>query len=67
MTSPNRAKRQHQPPRPRQRPNPGEPTLSPGTENEHDICTTDDPLDSPQPKPMIRQDKTKGLRTPKDE
>jgi hypothetical protein len=38
---------------------PPQPMLAP--ESEPEVFTTEEPLDSPQPKPMIRQDKTKGL------
>ena len=45
-------------------PNPAPPTLRPAPESDPHVLTTEEPQDSPQPKPMIRQDKTKGLRKP---
>ena len=46
------------------RPNPAPPIERPAPESDDQILTTREPLDSPQPKPMIRQDKAKGLRKP---
>jgi hypothetical protein len=48
------------------KPNPTPPTLRPAPESDDNVLTTREPLDSPQPKPMIRQDKTKGLRKPSE-
>ena len=42
-------------------PNPAPPTPVPAPEDDPKLWTTQDPEDSPQPKPMIRQDKAKGL------
>ncbi len=44
-------------------PNPVPPTLVPAPETDSALFVDHDPLDSPQLKPMIREDKTKGLRT----
>jgi hypothetical protein len=43
-------------------PNRAPPTPVPAPEDDPNIWTTDDPMDSPQPQPMVRQDKTKGLQ-----
>ena len=50
--------------RDRPEPNAGPPTPVPAPEDDPQLWTTRDPVDSPQPKPMIRQDKTKGLHKP---
>ena len=47
-------------------PNPAPPIPRPAPESGDCVLTTREPLDSPQPKPMIRQDKTKGLRKPSE-
>ena len=46
--------------------NPAPPIPRPAPESDTRVLTTEEPLDSPQPKPMIRQDKTKGLRKPSE-
>ena len=46
------------------RPNLAPPIPRPAPESDDHALTTREPLDSPQPKPMIRQDKAKGLRKP---
>ena len=46
------------------RTNPAPPIPRPAPESDDHPLTTQEPLDSPQPKPMIRQDKTKGLHKP---
>ncbi|MDF3060477.1 MAG: hypothetical protein K0S06_586 [Microvirga sp.] len=38
------------------------PVLAP--ESESQVWTTREPVDSPQPKPQVRQERTKGLRKP---
>jgi hypothetical protein len=43
------------------KPNAARPQPMPATESDRAVFTTEEPLDSPQPKPMIRQDKSKGL------
>ena len=43
-------------------PNVAPPQLLPATESDAAIYTTEDPIDSPQPRPQIKQDKTKGLQ-----
>ena len=43
-------------------PNPPPPTPVPAPESDPQLFVTHDPADSPQPKPMIKQDKTKGLK-----
>ena len=43
-------------------PNPPLPTPLPAPESDPQLFVTHDPADSPQPKPMINQDKTKGLK-----
>ena len=48
------------------RPNPAPPIPRPAPESDDHVLTTREPLDSPQPKPMIRQDKAKGLRKPSE-
>jgi hypothetical protein len=45
-------------------PNRSPPTPVPRPESDPPGFTTEDPLDSPQPKPMIRQDKDGGTKTP---
>jgi hypothetical protein len=45
-------------------PNSAPPAPVPAPESDRQAWTTRDPVDSPQPKPMIRQDRTKGLREP---
>jgi hypothetical protein len=45
-------------------PNPAPPTAVPAPESEPQVWTTRDPVDSPQPKPQIRQERTKSLRKP---
>ena len=47
---------------PRPEPNIAKPPLMPATESDRALYTDQEPLDSPQPKPMIRQRKTNGLR-----
>lgn len=42
-------------------PNPAPPTPVPGPESDPQLIVTHDPMDSPQLKPNIKQDKTKGL------
>jgi hypothetical protein len=48
------------------RPNPAPSIPRPAPESDDRVLTRQEPLDSPQPKPMIRQDKTKGLRKPSE-
>lgn len=48
--------------RPMPEPNPTPPTKVPAPESDPQLFVTHDPMDSPQPKPNIRQDKTKGLK-----
>ena len=43
-------------------PNPPPPTPIPAPESDPQLFVTHDPTDSPQHKPMIKQDKTKGLK-----
>ena len=43
------------------KPNIAPPQPVPATESDRATYTTEEPLDSPQPQPMIRQDKSKGL------
>ena len=43
-------------------PNPTPLTRVPAPESDPQVFMTRDPTDSPQPKPMVRQDKTKGLK-----
>ena len=45
-------------------PNPAPPKPHPAPESDPHAITTEEPLDSPQPKPMIRRDKSGGLRKP---
>jgi hypothetical protein len=45
------------------KPNRGKPQPMPAPESGPPGMTLVEPLDSPQPKPMIRQDKAKGLKT----
>ena len=49
--------------RPMPTPNPTPPTRVPAPESDPQLFVTQDPMDSPQPKPNIRQDKTKGLKS----
>jgi hypothetical protein len=42
-------------------PNPTPPTPVPAPESDPQLFVTHDPMDSPQHKPNIKQDKTKGL------
>jgi len=46
-------------------PNPAAPQPMPAPESSPSAMTLEEPLDSPQPKPMIRQRRTKGLTTPR--
>jgi hypothetical protein len=62
MTNPEMVKKQGGPPgETLPKPNPARPQPMPATESDRAVLTTEEPLDSPQPKPMIRQDKSKGL------
>lgn len=42
-----------------------QPRAMPAPESDRAPATRDDPLDSPQPKPMVGQGKTKGLTAPR--
>ncbi len=44
-------------------PNPAPPQLMPAAESDPVLLTDKEPLDSPQPKPMIEQGKAHGLKT----
>lgn len=44
-------------------PNPAPPQLQPAPESEPTLLQSQEPLDSPQPKPMIKQGKARGLKT----
>ena len=66
MTNPAMVKRAR-PPRRATDPKPPEPNIAPpqllpATESDSAIYTTEDPTDSPQPRPEINQHKTKGLQ-----
>ena len=44
-------------------PNPAPPRPVPAPESEPNLLQSREPLDSPQPKPMIKQGKARGLKT----
>ena len=45
-------------------PNPAPPRPVPAPESDRAITTLEEPIDSPQPRPQIHQNKTKGLTAP---
>ena len=47
---------------PKPAPNPVRGAVMPAPESDAAVYTTEEPMDSPQPKPNIKQDKSKGLK-----